>query len=265
MEVWVAGIGVLGPGLEGWASASTVLKGEKPYAPSPVQLDPPEILNARERRRASPPVRLALNAAREAVSQSGIPENECASAFGSSCGDGVTLHHLLEALADPEGLVSPTQFHNSVHNAAIGYWSIGTGARLAATSIAAQDQTFGATFLKACMQATLEKLPVLLAVFDMPFPEPLHSVHPLSGPFSVALVLTAEKSRSSVAAISVDWSADGSLAETEPGNSSLRTLWRGNPAARSVPLLETLASGDKADVVIRYPVDGSLMLTVVSC
>ena len=54
MEVWVAGIGVLGPGLEGWASASMVLKGEKPYAPGPVQPGPPEILDARERRRASP-------------------------------------------------------------------------------------------------------------------------------------------------------------------------------------------------------------------
>ena len=263
--VWISGVGVLGPGLAGWDDARPVLCGERPCTASDIVLDAPEVLNERERRRSSPAVRLALNVAREAQLRSGAAPGALAAVFGSANSDGQTLHRLLESLVDPEGMVSPTQFHNSVHNAAMGYWSIGTGSGLPGTSIAAHDFTFAATLLKGVLQVRSARHPVLVTVFDMPFPEPLNSVCPISDPFAVALVLTATPTGASIAELTLDWRAGDGGAVTEPLSRALHPLWRGNPAARAVPLLEALARGGDADIDIRYPDDGILRLNLTGC
>ena len=226
----------------------------------------PSMVSANERRRLSPLVRLALNAADDAVHAAGMPPEELAAVFGSANGDGLTLHHLLESLADAEGAVSPTLFHNSVHNAAIGYWSIGTGSRLPGLSVAVHDYTFGATLLKSVVQVSTEKYPVIMVVFDMPFPEPLHSVRPLTDAFAASLVLTPAETSTSIAKISVDWSAgDPAHAVTEPRTEALRRIWRGNPAGRALPLLELLARKEESGITVRYPNDGVLELQVTRC
>lgn len=260
MELWISGIGVIGPGMECWPAARDILSGNRPYEPAPVVIEPPPLLSPRERRRTSPTVRLALGAAHQTATASGFAVEELSAVFGSSCGDGTTLDQLLTTLADPAGMVSPTQFHNSVHNAAIGYWSIATGSRMPSTSIAAHDFTFGASLLKCTLQARTGDAPVLMVVYDMPFPEPLHTVRPLSDSFAAGLVLTREKTEASVARMAVGWSAEPAEPPTPPGNDALRDLWLGNPAARALPLLELLAKGDSAEIVIRYPTDGALRL-----
>src|SRR5690606_40428753 len=68
----------------------------------------------------------------------------CAAVFASSGGDYPIIDQICKALCEPERLVSPTQFHNSVHNSAAGYWSIATGSRAPSTSISAFDDTFAA-------------------------------------------------------------------------------------------------------------------------
>ena len=40
--------------------------------------------------------------------------------------NGQVIHEICEALATDEREVSPTRFHNSVHNASAGYWGIAT-------------------------------------------------------------------------------------------------------------------------------------------
>ena len=64
-----------------------------------------------------------------AAEASGLPYTTLRPVFASGNGDGITVGAILEMLTKPDGFVSPTQFHNSVHNAAAGYWSIGTGSR----------------------------------------------------------------------------------------------------------------------------------------
>ena len=51
--------------------------------------------------------------------------------FTSSSGDGDNVHEICETLAAADRQVSPTRFHNSVHNAPAGYWSIATRSRRA--------------------------------------------------------------------------------------------------------------------------------------
>ena len=139
IAAYVAGIGVLGPGLDGWPESRAVLAGERPYAPLPTVLPPPALLSATERRRTGRVVRLALAIAAEAVADAGAEAAQLRSVFTSSTGDGQNCHELCESLAEAAPEVSPTRFANSVHNAAAGYWSIATSAMRPSTVLCAFD------------------------------------------------------------------------------------------------------------------------------
>lgn len=246
--------------MEDWRSARPILRGEIAFEPTPPTIESPPLLSPRERRRTSPIVRLALSVAHQATVASGFAPEDVTAVFASACGDGATLTQLLTTLANPDGMVSPTQFHNSVHNAAIGYWSIATGSKLPATSIAAHDYTFAAGLLKAAMQALTYDAPVLAVFYDLPFPEPLHSMRPLTDMFAVAMVLTHERQATSLAHVEANWRAGADEPPNPPHMEALHPLWEGNPAARALPLLEALARGDSAELIIRYPQDGALRL-----
>ena len=86
------------------------------------------LLAPNERRRAGTVMRLALAVAGEAAGMAGLPAAAMRNVFASANGDGAVIHALLEELARPDPQLSPTQFHNSVHNAPAGYWSIGNAA-----------------------------------------------------------------------------------------------------------------------------------------
>ncbi len=63
--------------------------------------------------------------------------------------------------------MSPTQFHNSVHNAAAGYWSIAHGSRQPATCLGAHDWTWAAALLKAVAEVAATGAPVLLVLLRL--------------------------------------------------------------------------------------------------
>lgn len=263
MRVWVRGVGILGPGLEGWAKSAPVLRGDEPYSFRDLELPLPDILDGRERRRTSPSVRLALAVAKEAADSSGMPPGELAAIFGTSAGDGQVISRLLDDLTTAGRPISPTQFHNSVHNAAVGYWCIGTGSTKPSTSIAALDWTFPAALLKAASQAASEDVPVLLCVFDCPLPEPLHRVRRIEVPLGVALVLIPEPSDQSLAQLDISWQSGGPpQAEASANPEAIETTFRTNPAVLALPLLRSIAGGDPAVLSMDYPQHGSLRVAV---
>ncbi len=135
--------GLLGPGCRDGPRAGRCWPARRPGT-GEVVLPPPAILSATERRRTGPVARLALAVATEAAAASGLPPPSLRPVFGSGNGDAITVGAILDALSRPDGFVSPTQFHNSVHNAAAGYWSIGTGSGRPATCLGCHDWTFGA-------------------------------------------------------------------------------------------------------------------------
>ena len=242
IEVFVAGIGLCGTGLPDWPSAIPVLAGERPLGDDAPRLPPPPMLAPNERRRAGAVVRLALAVAQEASAAAGLEPGAARGVFASSNGDGAVVVAIVEALSDPGALVSPTQFHNSVHNAAAGYWSIGAGSTQATSSLGCHDATFAAALLKAAAEAQAERQTVLLCVYDAPFPEPLASCRPTAGAFGAALVLTPDRPAAPLARLRLDWCAEpapggGSV----PGLPGLHALHQDNPAARILPLLEAIA------------------------
>lgn len=243
VRVWVEAVELLGPGLPYWDTARPVLAGNEPYVPADLVLPPPMQLSPAERRRAIPSVRLALAVGAAAIARSGLDAAILPAVFASSGADGETIGGILSALALPAREVSPIRFHNSVHNAPSGYWSLAVRSREPVTSLSAHDGSFAAGLLEAAAQTVCGDRAVLLVAYDLPYPDPLHGVRPISASFGVALVLSPARSARSLAELHVATDAMAAADEpTECVGHCLESLRRGNPAARSLPLLAALAA-----------------------
>jgi len=250
LSAYVRGIGLLGPGFDDWASAASILAGLAPYTSRDTVLPPPATLPPAERRRTGTVVRLALAIGFEAVSNAGIDASELPTVFSSSGGDGHNCHEICTTLASGDRQLSPTRFHNSVHNAASGYWSIAANATAASSVLCAFDASFGAGLLEALTQVTVDRTPVLLAAYDAGYPEPLRPAGPISDALGVAMVLAPTASTNSrVAQIRATLCTDPAESMTDPELESLRMAI---PAARSLPLLRKLAREEPGRVVIDY-------------
>lgn len=238
----ILGIGVLGPGLADWASAAPLLRAPAPWQPMATVVPPPQRLPATERRRAGPVVKASIVVADQAVAAAGLDAAELATVFASASGEPTNCHALCEALAAPERMVSPTRFTNSVHNAPGGYWHIAVQGRQPSTSLAAYDASFGAGLLEAAALCATRQAPVLLVVCDVPYPAPLHAKRPLSDTFGVALVI-GPGTRLSL-------TLQAETAATPCSQAGLEAVRSSIPAARALPLLQALAVGAPAVVLI---------------
>lgn len=243
------GIGLVGPGLPDWASGRAVLADPSRWASAPATLSAPARLPPAERRRAGDIVKLSLAVADQACAASGVDTATLATVFAASTGDANNCHALCEALAQPERVVSPTRFTNSVHNAPAGYWHIATGSRAPSTSLCAHDASLGAGLIEAFAQCACGEPAVLLVAGDVAYPEPLRGVRPISGAFGVALLLAAQPGPSDLARLQLQLvAADASTL----GDAALEALRRAVPAGRALPLLQAVALGGRRTVVLDY-------------
>lgn len=264
VRVWVEAAELLGPGLPSWDTARAVLAGHEPYVHADFTLPPPPQLSPAERRRAIPSVRLALAVGAAAIAGSGLDPATMPAVFASSGADGQTIGGILSALALPSREVSPTGFHNSVHNAPSGYWSLAVRSREPVTSLSAHDGSFAAGLLEAAAQTVCGNVVVLLVAYDLPYPEPLHGVRPIAASFGVALVLSPARSARSLAELRIATIPMSVDEATECGEPRLEWLRRGNPAARSLPLLEALAAS-RGGLVRLQLARGGLGVGVTPC
>jgi Beta-ketoacyl synthase, N-terminal domain len=247
MRVYVSGATLVGPGIGDRETGIAVLRGEKDYAIADYLPPPPAVLSSTERRRTSPSVRLALHAATQSVQAAAADPATLRTVFGTSNGDGQVVHAILETLSGPDRLVSPTQFHNSVHNAAAGYWCIGAGVQRPSVSIGCHDYTFAAALLEAATQTVVEREPTLLCVFDMPMPPPLGLTRKTMFPLAVAIVLSPATVESGTEAeLILRFTTGAPTTPEEPRLAALRPLHDGNPAGRALRLLEHVARGEEA-------------------
>ncbi|MDQ7988574.1 MAG: beta-ketoacyl synthase chain length factor [Candidatus Dactylopiibacterium sp.] len=258
-KVHLAGIGMFGPALAGWEQGRAVLASDAPFVPAPAPLPPAEALPPAERRRIGVPVKLSMAIGFEAIRQAGADASRLANVFSSTGGDCDNCSAILEVLATEERAVSPTRFHNSVHNAPAGYWSIATHCMAASTSLCAYDATFAAGLLNAAGQVAASGEPCLLMAYDTAYPEPLYSIRPIPHPFGVALLLTADAASGPLASLRLDLTADAPDTLTD---AELEALRRSVPAARALPLLRRLARGERGRVVIDYFDDLALAIEV---
>lgn len=261
IEAWIEGVGIYAPGLTGWEQAAAVLAGRAPYVPSEPPKLAPALLPADVRRRTTEHVRLAVEVGAQAVRHAQADAAQLWSVFATSESDGVISHHICEEVVKDVPEVSPTRFHNSVTNAPAGYWCMAVQSHAPSTSLSGFDASFGAGLIEAGVQVSAERCSVLLVAHDAPFPEPLHSVRPMSAIFGVALVLAPARSTRSLArlVIAIEPTLHALSRLPDAGLEGLRT---GNPAARALPLLSLLARREAAELFLPYVNSQALRLTV---
>lgn len=264
IHVWLTGVGVLGPGLSGWGQTLGVLRHQEAYDGKTIEIPAPSILPPRDRRRCSENVALALHTAHETAQSGCLDLLTTPTVFATSAGDGQIVHRLLSALAKPEKPVSPTDFHNSVHNASAFYWSLGTGCHTASTSIAAARFSFAAALVKAAIHSAAESTPVIMVCFDAPLPPPLCETYPIVASFAVGFALWPQAVKAPLASLSLSWvpNVDPEAETSRPLLHDLDDLCYGNPAGRALPLLEAIAHRSQAIVKIPGAHDSILRVDV---
>lgn len=238
LTAYVQGIGLLGPGLDSWPTCASALSGAAGFSPRPTVVPAPSALPPAERRRTGTSVRLALAVGLEAATRAGLDPATLPSVFASSGGDGENCHEICKTLASSDRQLSPTRFHNSVHNAPAGYWGIATGATPPASVLCAYDASFAAGMLEALTQVLAASTPVLLIASDTAYQEPLRSKRPITDSFGVALVLTPSAGPASLARICAQLT---DLPPQQMSDAPLEALRSSIPAARSLPLLSLIA------------------------
>ncbi|MET0582714.1 MAG: beta-ketoacyl synthase chain length factor [Pseudoxanthomonas sp.] len=191
LSAGIAGIGFWTRGLPSWAAARAyltdgVLPADAPAKPAP------QLLAPNERRRAPETVAVALEVALAACNAAGRDPATLPSVFASTHGDLAITDYMCETLASEPRTISPTRFHNSVHNAAAGYWTIGAGAMAPATAISAYDATFAQGLLEALAQLATGTEAVLLVGYDSTATGPLGHVSRSQGLLGGALLLVAD-------------------------------------------------------------------------
>ena len=268
IRVWVEGVGIIGPGLADWPQASAVLRGEQAYAAAPTALPAPEVLPPAERRRASRIVKVTLAVGLQACRMAARDPATLPNVFASSGGDGHNGHALCELLATDDRQISPTRFHNSVHNAASGYWSIATGATPAAQVLGAYDASFGAGLLEAMTQVEAAGQPVLLVVGDSEYPPPLHAKRPILDTSALALVLVPVRGPNAIAELRLPRRGalgDGEATPLASSAADADAAAHGMPPMRGLALLAALLGvpGAGQTVDVEYLPPQVLHLTVV--
>jgi hypothetical protein len=238
LRVYIEGVGLWSPQLVDFAALRSQLAGNI--------LEPPPArpaaatLPSNERRRAPESVLLAIEVAGQAVAMSGHSASELACVFASAHGDQPITDYMCATLAQAPAELSPIRFHNSVHNAAVGYWTIATGCHAPSTAVAAQRASFGAGLLEAVSQVLAEQRPVLLVCSDTAGSGPLLEITGCTQSFGCALVLAPECSATTMASLDLSLIASRVIS---PLAEPLAHWCEANASAAALPLLALLAEG----------------------
>ncbi|WP_045738399.1 beta-ketoacyl synthase chain length factor [Xanthomonas sp. MUS 060] len=233
----IEGIGFWAPGLPSWAAARAFARGvgallETPARPSP------QLLAPNERRRAPDTVAVSLEVALAACQDARRDPATLPSIFASTHGDMIIADYMCATLASDPLSVSPTKFHNSVHNATAGYWTIGAGATAATTALSAHCGSFAQGLLEALSQLAAGDEAVLLVGYDGRSVGALGRIWNSEGLLGGALVLSTA-TRSDLPQLQVHL-RDGVAV---PDDGALARHAGGNSMAPMLPLFDALAIG----------------------
>ncbi len=193
------------------------------------------LLPASVRRRAGLTTQIAVTAASAACERAGVEPGGLSSVFASVGGEIRVTDELCRALPDHALSLSPTRFHNSVHNTAAGYWGILHECRLPAVAVAALLDTFAIGLLEASSQLSQQPGDLLLVCYDELWPQYLAPPMGSFG-FACALVLAAAHSDSARPMFSMPFIGS----EKPHFGADLEKLVSVAPVSACIPLLQAL-------------------------
>ena len=122
------------------------------------------------RRRTSLATKMAVSALDKACTQAGVT-TEHPVIFVSCAGEMSVTNQLCQAIAAAQFPLSPTLFHNSVHNSAAGYWSMAVKSMAPMQSMAGLEDSFALGLLEAYCQLDNGVEHVLMVSYDESMPE----------------------------------------------------------------------------------------------
>lgn len=250
----ITGVGVCGAGLHDWIQARLVLDGTAPFEARAVEKFDLDCLPPIERRRTNETSRLAIAAALQAVAHVSVAERErLPTVFSSADGDTDVLAQLLAKLSASDIMVSPTLFHNSVFNAPAGYWSLGSKAQAASTTLCAGRASFAVGLCEAGAQVLATDEAVLYVAYDMAFPDALSSLGRTTMAFACALLLepTSNGAPGRFGMIG-DWQREAGSRQEDAGPPALADGFAGNAAAAALPLLTAMATQSGTEIRLPY-------------
>lgn len=262
VKVYLSAVSVVAPGLESWQQSQSVLLGKEAYIKKDLPNFAPAILPANERRRTTPLIKLALHVAEQCIGSDLSIAQEYATVFSSSDGDNGILDKMCRSLNLPGRPISPTNFHNSVHNAPAGYWAIAAKAQYNSNSLSACNESFAAGLIEAATFTAIEQKPVLFVAYDLPAPAPLDTARHLEAAFGMAMCLSGKRDESSIAELELELDCSTEAQYSACEDKALEKLRQGNPAARALPLLQVIANKNNACVVIPHVRSTALTINV---
>lgn len=266
MKVSVLGIGAWGPGFSDLAALRALLRGGSLPADAMTARPAPASIPPRERRRAPLSVKLAVAVAEQACEEAGVEPAETVSVFASGMGDMDITDYMCRTLASDTPLISPTKFHNSVHNAPVGYWSISQGAKRSSNAVAAFRHTVPASLLEAVTQCVTEGETVLWASQDIAAPAPFRDIADIPEACAFALLFkpweagptTTEATKASELGSGMTltfgltpgggaWPAPDAFVSLP---SRLQALYERNPTARLLPVIALMEDAGQRDIAL---------------
>ena len=205
----------------------------KPFGLESIEVDK-NLIPVAMRRRTSLTTRMAMTAATQACIKAQVDPSILPSVFASLGGEIQVTDALCRLLPNPDELLSPTQFHNSVHNTTSGYWGILNHCQAPSTAIAAVDDGFAMGLLEAWSQLQQSPSDILLVCYDEEWPQYLAA--PIGKvALACALVLSTDDNVK-ISSCSVPQIA----ASAQPLDAEWCELVKAAPAAAAIPLLQAL-------------------------
>lgn len=200
------------------------------------------------RRRSSELTRMAVDVLVQAAEQAGLDAGSVPTIWATAHGEHATALRLLAMMHRGEGKLSPTHFHNSVHNTAGGYASIATGNTASSTTLTGGDELVAASLLEALCRVEVDGKPVVLVLADEPLKAPF-SRPDTHAPLALSFTLSHDPS-GAIAMLS--GMRRGGVAALKP-EQHFGTLH----IAAAIPLLEHVVQGRPGTVALEFESRGS--------
>jgi len=254
LQCKIAGVGAWGSYFESWDALRALLQGAA--LPESKNKGPkPTVIPANERRRAPLSVRLAVESSFQASESANIAPETLACVFVSGLGDTDLTDYMCKTLASEYKELSPTKFHNSVHNAPAGYWTISTKTMKAANSVAGFEHCVSLTLLEAMIQCESENLPLIVTFYDAPVSPILQPLLLNQEAFAFSLIIYPMSHDVKGVAISatIQSNTESVWPRLQGNNQYLETLYTDNPSARILCLAELLCQQGNTQTSLRMP------------
>ena len=270
----ILGIGAWGPGFRNWPELSAMLNAPEVDSEEVLQTTEkgpkPGVIPANERRRAPLPVRLAVETSWQAVQDAQLEPADLPCVFVSGIGDTQLTDYMCRVVAGDNKALSPTKFHNSVHNAAAGYWTISTGCMQAANSVAGFQESVPLTLVEALIQCQAKQKPILITFYDAPSSAVLRELLENQFSFSVSIVIAPpswSEGQSVTVGSSYQAQIENKTAAWPPFSACqlLEKCYTTNPVAKILSLLKIVASpATDAPASVSMPLSAQSRFTITT-